>query len=134
MPVSSRRREYVLLHPIDSDYGSGGVVCLVICSGSMVGISCYVFDSGLSHGVKFGIICVIRLKLLAGYRYTGRIPIPIEPEHYGHIDLTTLSFSLHISTSQLTSISPQLGTFSRGKAKVEDMQRVIAEARRTGAH
>ncbi|KAH8428708.1 60S ribosomal protein eL36 [Aspergillus affinis] len=28
----------------------------------------------------------------------------------------------------------RLGTFSRGKAKVEDMQRVIAEARRTGAH
>ncbi|OOF97845.1 hypothetical protein ASPCADRAFT_128036 [Aspergillus carbonarius ITEM 5010] len=28
----------------------------------------------------------------------------------------------------------QLGTFGRGKAKVEDMQRVIAEARRTGAH
>lgn len=28
----------------------------------------------------------------------------------------------------------QLGTFSRGKRKVEDMQGVIAEARRTGAH
>jgi hypothetical protein len=28
----------------------------------------------------------------------------------------------------------QLGTFTRGKRKVEDMQRVIAEARRVGAH
>ncbi|GLA56944.1 60S ribosomal protein L36 [Aspergillus tubingensis] len=28
----------------------------------------------------------------------------------------------------------RLGTFGRGKRKVEDMQRVIAEARRTGAH
>lgn len=32
-----------------------------------------------------------------------------------------------------TNISPlQLGTFSRGKRKVEDMQTVIAEARRIG--
>ncbi|RJE27073.1 60S ribosomal protein L36 [Aspergillus sclerotialis] len=28
----------------------------------------------------------------------------------------------------------RLGTFTRGKRKVEDMQRVIAEARRVGAH
>ncbi|PYH47459.1 60S ribosomal protein eL36 [Aspergillus saccharolyticus JOP 1030-1] len=28
----------------------------------------------------------------------------------------------------------RLGTFGRGKRKVEDMQRVIAEARRVGAH
>lgn len=28
----------------------------------------------------------------------------------------------------------QLGTFGRGKAKVEDMQRVIAESRRVQGH
>ncbi|PLN83055.1 ribosomal protein L36e [Aspergillus taichungensis] len=28
----------------------------------------------------------------------------------------------------------RLGTFGRGKAKVEDMQRVIAESRRVGGH
>ncbi|PYH59681.1 60S ribosomal eL36 domain-containing protein [Aspergillus niger CBS 101883] len=36
--------------------------------------------------------------------------------------------------ANISFFSTQLGTFGRGKRKVEDMQRVIAEARRTGAH
>jgi large subunit ribosomal protein L36e len=38
------------------------------------------------------------------------------------------------SPNRKLTFLPQLGTFTRGKRKVEDMQKVIAEARRTQAH
>jgi large subunit ribosomal protein L36e len=39
-----------------------------------------------------------------------------------------------LQNNQANQTPLQLGTFTRGKRKVEDMQRVIAEARRVGAH
>lgn len=40
----------------------------------------------------------------------------------------------HIILLLVSNSLSQLGTFGRAKRKVDEMQKVIAEARRTGAH